>query len=872
MMLLGLLLLASPLLGSPPPEWRVLPAPEDPSIERVAWSADGVRLALCGDDHVSVIQAPLKQIVIASHGCADVAFDGPDVVYAVYRDEAYHGVWRSGPTHATPRRLTSAAAYAVLIRDGRLWVAGKDVTIRAQGKVVARAPHGGIRRLIPTPAGVLAVTAHTILLLDDALQIKRTLTPVPVPAVNGLYDAVALPDGRVAAVENGGSVWIWDAAGAVIAHGQSIGNARWILWTGTALVVGDTWMQIDPLRLIARAVRQPRSVGPAALSPDGKRIAIPLNQGVLLRSATQTVDLPRGLPATARGIVVTDDAVWVADDHGQLVHFDRKGKVQAVHPIATSKLRDLVGDPAKTLYAGTEWGHVIAWRAKGPHRRWKNRGVDQLTLTPDGTTLYAGGQKTADRFDTRTGARTSMIEAADDYQAFHPTLTPKGEVIWFRGGHPAVWHPTGKAPVSIQPGRSGAFDVRGRLWINDRDARPGLYGWPNISKIKQLPWMGDGRFVPLADGGMASTGWGGQVQAFNADGSLRWDKRAPWHVGGVAVLTEPKRGDRLLTGGPDLTLSTWDLNTGARSQWAPPGRGQRVSGMAFSADGRLLAVGADSTGVRVWDTKTHRMVRDLAVPDGDLHVNRHGTEWLIHRHDSVRRWPVAGGAVKTIAWDERFESWRGTPAGGAFVLHDLGGQGHVVDLRTGKTVWTVEVPESVRFARVSADGQRVAMLVPGALMELRVQTRGKPQQEAIKGPFNDLGWHGETLLVWKDEEGAFEWTAKGLRPRPDLPRFSGMMTSTGSRLALHDGRMVRVQEGATIVGALPVERHGGAHLRLSPDGKVLAIGGNFTGSVVLWSVKTGKAIARYEAFADGLWRSTTVNGAVSTGKTIRARR
>ena len=870
--------LALPLLGlllaSPPPDWQVLPAPQGHAVDRVAWSADGARLAVCGSDAVSVIQAPLKQTVIASHGCKDIAFDGADVIYAVQYDKQA-GVWRSGPAQASPQRLTRAFAKAVLVHNKRLWIAGKDLSILHQGKVVARAPIAGIRRLVATPAGVLAVTPRDVRLLDDTLRVVRTLTPMPATEANGLYDAVALPDGRVAAVSNRGSVWIWDAAGAVRAHGQSIGNANWLLWTGKAIVVGDTWMQIDPLRPVARDVRQPRSVGPAALSPDGQRIAIPLHQGVLLRPTTQRVEVPRGLPATARGIVVTDDAVWVADAHGQLVHFDRQGRVQAVHPIATAKLQGLVGDPATTLYAGTEWGHVIAWRAEGPYRRWKNRSTESLALSADGHTLYAGGQKAADRVDTRTGVVTSMTTDTDDYRTFRPTLTPEGGVIWFRGGHPAVWHPQGKGPVSIVSGRSGGFDVRGRLWVNARNTKPGLYRWPKQNKIKTLAWMGDGQFVPLADGGMVVTGWSGQVQAFGPDGAERWSKHAPWHVGGAALLTDPKGADRLLTGGPDLTLSAWDLKTGARTVWAPPGRGLRVSDMAFSADGRLLAVGAESTGVEVWDLKTHRLVRALAVDAGSIYVNRDGDEWLIHQHDKVQRWPVAGGAVRTVALDEMFDSIGGPQAGGAFGLRQREGRAHVVDLRNGKTLWTVAAPDSVRTISVSRDGQRVAMLVSddasqGALNQVRVQTRGKAVHQAVKGPINDLHWHGKTLLVWQ-EKGAFEWTPTGLRARPDLPQYSGKASSAGTRLAVDDGRLVRVQDGAALVGALPVERHGGAHIRLSPDGKVLAIGGTFTGSVVLWSVDTGKAIARYEAFADGLWRSTTAKGVVSSGKTIRAR-
>lgn len=864
------LTLLSVLLASPPPDWQVLPAPESRSIERIAWSADGARVGVCGEDTVSLLRAPVRQTTIARHGCSDITFDGADVVYAVRHDPEFKGVWRSGPTLAAPKRLTQTTPFAVMARADRLWIAGTDLAVFKADAVVARAPIAGVRRLVSTPAGVLAVTARDVKVVTDTLQVQRTLTPSPPIEGNGLYDAVALPGGRVAAIANGGSVWIWDASGAVVAHGHKIGNANWGVWTGEALVVGQMWLQIDPLRPVARAVHQPRSVGPAALSPDGKRIAIPLHQGVLMRGVTQATALPRGMPATARGIVVTDDAVWVADDYGQLVHFDRQATVRAVHPIAATRLRGLTGDPGKTLYAGTEWGDVVAWRPQGPQRRWPSRSTERVVLSPDGETLYAGGQKTADRFDTRTGARTAMTQADDDYQPFHPTLTPQGEVIWFRGGHPAIWHPKGKPAAPILSGGSGGFDVRGRLWVSDRARKPGIYAWPNLSKIKQLPWIAEGVFVPLADGGMVVTGWGGQVQSFGPEGQERWSKHAPWHVGGVALLTDAKAGDRLLTGGPDLTLSAWDLKTGARTSWAPPGRGQPVSGMAFSADGRLLAVGADSTGLRVWDVKTHRMVRDLAVKAGDVHVNRAGAEWLVHRHDTAYRWPVRGGKARVVKLGEMYDSYlRQARSRGAFVLREGEGQAHVVDLRTGKSVWSLRLPEGVRGAALSPDGQRVAMLVPGELMTLRVQSRGRPAGEGIKGAFRDVAWHGETLIVWQDD-GAREWTLKGLRARPDLPAFSAHIESAGARLALGDGKVVRVQDGAQVVRMLPVELYGDAHVRLSPDGSLLAIGGNFTGSVVLWSVQTGAAIARYEAFADGVWRSTTLDGKVRAGKTIPA--
>jgi WD40 repeat protein len=96
------------------------------------------------------------------------------------------------------------------------------------------------------------------------------------------------------------------------------------------------------------------------------------------------------------------------------------------------------------------------------------------------------------------------------------------------------------------------------------------------------------------------------------------------HEGPVRCLAYGPDGLTLATG-DDLIVRCWDLRSG-RVTWSLPAQGDWVRGVAFSGDGRLLAVGA-------WDGS------------GQPLAGRAGPTQAVSNAREARRRHLVGGAV-----------------------------------------------------------------------------------------------------------------------------------------------------------------------------------------------------------------------------------
>lgn len=847
--MIQLLVLAG--LLAPPPQWRALSAPGIFNTDRVVFSPDGERIGLCAEERAVIVDVARGQSRLLDRPCAGLAFSADAVYVAVrYPTKGQSGLARFGARiTALPAGPTRDLAW---VQDRLLSAAPEAIVAWQDDKPVARVPIPAVRRLVARAAGVLAVAPKAVHVLDAALKPLRVLTPDPAPSLNGLYDAIELPDGSMIAIDNAGSLWRWGADGRQTAYHFTAVAGRALAFTGTHLVVGEFWVDPTRLEIVHREERIARADGPVAVSPDGRLIAHPAHDSVILRPARPSPHPVRGLPAGGRGMVASKDGIVVGDDGGALVWFDGKGRVVRRRVVARAGLRDLVGDPATALYATSEWGDVIVVRPGQPVRRWPAPISESLRLSKDGHTLLVGGQRHAYRFDTRTGARTTLVET-EDHHTFRPIFAPDGSVLVFGDDLPTRWWKRDGTVVDWPKGRSGSVDRKGRLWVVGRETS-GIRRWPAGTFIKRFERFWSPHHIPLPDGGVIAHGWDGLVSRRGAQGEERWRDHGPWHVGGAAL-----RGSTLLTSGPDLTISAWDIATGKRTAWAPPGRGEAVTGLVFSADGARLAVAYDYGGLRVWDRKTHTMVRELSLKDvADVSVSRDGATWIARTANALHSWPAGAKAAtrRPLLPDGYGGIPRETVHNGRYLFVPESPKGRVIDQRTGKTVWRPQVPEPLQQVAVSTDGRRVTML---SGRQLTVQTRGGAPRPGPKGEWDAVAWRGDALWVIGDS-AVFEWRPGARRRR--IERSIGMFppVTGGSRVAFSNGRIVSVFEGDRRVATLPLEAGGEREIALSPDGRWLAVGGRFSGSVLLWDVNAQIAVARYEAFGDGLWRSTTAKG------------
>lgn len=858
--MLSLLLVA---LLAPPPDWTALAAPGTHNVARLAFSPDGARIGVCAEDRLVIVARGAPEIRVVEKSCGSLAFAEGALYFSVrYPAEGEATLWRyDGALHPLP----AGSITDLLGWGGGLLVAEEGGLVRwAKGARGVKQVLPGVRRLAARPGGgVLAITANAVLLLDPTLKRERTLTPTPAPGVNGIYHALELPDGAVIAVDNAGSLWRWGPDGAPAAHQLHAGSGRAIAFDGRHVVVGDAWFDPQTLAVVHRDGRLPRADGPVVAAPDRATLAHPVHGGVILRPSAWKAHPVRGLPYGGRGLLLAGDGLVVGDEGGGLVWFDAQGRALRREPIARDALRQLVGDPARAIYALTEWGGVVARRADGSLRRWEVRSGEALQLSADGATLIVGGQRHAWRIDTRTGAQVALAETKD-HHTFAPIFAPDGGVLLFADDLPTRWwKPDGTVTTWPHQGRSGGFDRRGRLWRIAREGS-GIHAWPGGAVLAPLEHAWPSEIIALADGGVLATGWEGSVIRYTAEGAERWRKAAPWHVGGAAL-----RGTTLYTAGPDLAVQAWDVATGARRRWAPPGRGEAVTGLEFSADSARLAVAYDYGGARIWDRAAHAMIRELPLTEvSDVELSRSATAWLVRTHRTAHVWPM-GAAAPAIAraLDLGDDGWlpRETRHAGRFLFVPTAPSGRVVDLETGAVVWRPVVPAAVGTTAVSADGQRVAIAGGEAGDRLTIQVRGVAPLRGPAGRWEALAWQGDTL--WCVGEDAIVRWRNGRKVPFSKDLYGSELAFGAQRVALASGAVVSVFEGDRRIATLPTEQYG-QQMALSPDGRWLATGGRHSGSVVLWSVDDGRAVARYEAFGDGVWRATTADGVEKTGPTF----
>jgi WD40 repeat protein len=293
----------------------------------------------------------------------------------------------------------------------------------------------------------------------------------------------------------------------------------------------------------------------------------------------------------------------------------------------------------------------VAVRFEEPH------GAMALAFSPDGAQLASASMSGTVRiWDAGTGR---LIRSLRDYHG------------WVNG---LAFSPDGKALAL-----AGADCQTVHVWevATGRDLRP-LRG--HQGDVNAVAFSPDGR--TLASGG-------GDRQ--DGDTAIRmWDAHSgrelrvlEGHAGRVHCLAFSFDGRTLVSGGErEDEVRLWDVATGAcvrRLRRAAPAADdnnsadRRVSALAFSADGRLLAAGLDEGAVAIWD-----------VVSGEQ-----------------RRGPVGhDGRVMSVAF---------SPDGRMLATGSLDRTARLWDVSTGKQLRSLGTHEdSIRSVAFSPDGRLVA--------------------------------------------------------------------------------------------------------------------------------------------------------------------